>query len=263
MKKIPLYQTEWFGINLRDVAKKLGHPLTEVAGPDVYHEIYHRLLTRQEASLSTQWIEKKHQLSQWILSFLRKKQLDNASILSIGCGLGIVEQPLIKEGLKIDLQECQDLSISYLKKNHPKDFEKTNFIFSSDLKEIPDSSYDVVMAVTSTYCLTDETLLNFLTSVHRILKKQGIFVWYETALTVQDIVTYIRSILANHDENGILWGWKRSLKNLQTLAKENQLHFLESYYFDSFNSEVTPGKILGIPYNSSVVWQMEVFKKHD
>lgn len=259
--KIPFYQNEWFNINLLEIAKDVSHPLQKVAGENVYHIIYDKLLNKKAGILSSQWVKGKYNLSDWLFKYFNKNNLNQSSILSIGCGLGIVEQPLIQKGIKIDLQECQNISIQYFKNNYPDDFQKTKFIISQDLKEVSNNSYEVVMAITSTYCLTDDILADFFNSVQRILKKNGIFIWYETALSMNDIYSYFKNL--RFPQNGLLWGWKRSKKMFIKKAKKNKLVLSESYYFDSFNHLITPKTIFGIPIGKEISWQMLVFKKND
>lgn len=263
---VPFYQTEWLGINLPDLAQKLGHDLSQVAGASFYNTIYQTLFNDKAFFLDQAWLDKKHNLSNWIHSFIKSNALENAAILSVGCGFGIVELPLIQEGMNIHLQECQPYSIQYMQKKYPEVFKKTKFILSEDLSNIPSDSYDVVFSITSTYCLDQYTLLSFLKAVRRILKKGGLFIWYETVLSLDDIIHYIKTNIrqsivgAKHHSKNILWGWKRSLGSQKCFCQKNGLTFVESYYFDQSNIVVTPQKFMGLPYEGSLAWQVGVYQ---
>lgn len=259
--KIPFYQERWFGINLKELSKQEVLSIESVASEKLYHHVYKKLIEDDRNLITDDWIKNKHNLSEWLYNFIHEKNLQQSSILSVGCGLGIVEQPLVKKGIKIDLQECQDVSIQYFQKNYPSEFEKIKFINSLDLKEIEDDSYDAVMAITSTYCLSDQVLSEFLHTVHRILRKNGIFIWYETVLNVNNVVQSLKNKLRGRKQEGILWGWKRSKKNLVSKALKHNFVHQESYYFDRNNKIINPRTILGFPQGLDTAWQMMVFQK--
>lgn len=258
--KIAFYQSKWLEINLNRVAARLNHPANKVADDTFYQHLYNELINNKFENITNEWTQKKLNLSNQIYTLLEKRNLDDKKILSIGCGLGIIEQPLIKKGLKIDLQECQNVSIRYL---NPEILKKTNFIFSKDLKEIKDNSYDVIMSITSTYCLEDHNMAGLLNSAYRILKPQGIFIWYETVLSKNDILHHIKQLLKRRNPEGVLWGWKRSRKCLLKKATEAKFVLLDDYHFDSNNEIINPPMIFGFPLDADTNWQMLILQKND
>jgi SAM-dependent methyltransferase len=261
--KIKFYQGHWFGIDLKKLSRQEGLLIDVVASEKLYHHVYKKLLKDDENPITAEWLKNKHNLSGWLCNFIHEKKLQQGSILSVGCGLGIVEQPLVEKGIKIDLQECQDISIQYFQKNYPDEFQKIKFIHSLDMKEIEDSSYDAIMAITSTYCLSDQVLLEFLHAVHRILRKKGIFIWYETVLNVNDIIQFLKNKLRGKKQEGVLWGWKRSKGSLISRALKNNFSYQENYCFDKNNKIIKPSTFFGLPINVDAAWQMMVFKKND
>jgi 2-polyprenyl-3-methyl-5-hydroxy-6-metoxy-1,4-benzoquinol methylase len=190
--QIPFYQTEWLGINLSKLIKEMSYPAHKVPDSKIYNELYKTIFQNNSFFLDLTWLERKRTLSAWLESYFEQHALKKAKMLSIGCGFGVIEAPLIKQGYNIELQECQEYSIEYFKRHYPEEFQKTKFILSNDLKNIQTSSYEVVLSITSTYCLDKEILDLFLTEVKSILKKGGIFIWYETALTMTDLMSYAR-----------------------------------------------------------------------
>jgi ubiquinone/menaquinone biosynthesis C-methylase UbiE len=264
--KIPFYQTEWLGIKLKEVAEKVAHDPSKIAGTIFYDEIYKAIFAKASFSLDKKWLERKKNLSHWLQDLLEKNISKDAAVLSVGCGFGVVELPLIQQGIKIDLQECQTHSIQYLERNHLKDLKKSKFILSQDLSNIPTSSYDVVLAITSTYCLDDQTLLSFLLQVKRILKENGKFIWYETALTLEDISILIKEriinfILNKKNKEHVFWGWKRSIGSQALTANKYELKMIQSYYLNQDNFEVLTKKIFGLPSTSSIAWQVGIYKR--
>lgn len=261
--KIPFYQTKWFNISLQGLAKKIGHKYEKVADSKIYHHLYKQLMTNYSSLITEDWIQKKHNLSNWLYKFLLKNKLDKGAILSVGCGLGVVEQPLIDKDLKIDLQECQDISIQYLAHMNIDTYKKANFLLSQDLGEIKGSSYDSVLSITSTYCLNNHEIKSFLSDINRIIKPKGIFIWYETSLSLNDFFQYIKNRLLFRKSEGILWGWKRSINSFVNFAKENNLYVKNIYFFDKDNNEVKINNIFGLVKNPNIAWQMVVFQKYD
>ena len=265
--KIPFYQTEWLGVDLIKLAANINHDRSQIAGTKFYNAIYHNLFNNKGFLLSPAWawVQKKHNLSAWLHLFLNTIMSANPAILSVGCGFGIVELPLIQKGMNINLQECQNYSIEYLKKNYPEVFKKTSFIISEDLSDIPSNSYDVVMSITSSYCLNQETLLSFLKAVKRILKKGGVFIWYETVLSFEDIGYFIKSTFYNiifrhkNYQDKVLWGWKRSMNHQSLRARSQGLKLCQTFYFDKNNLEVFPSKFLGLPYGNALSWQAGIY----
>ena len=259
--KLKFYQNDWLGLNLAEIGCKINHNKSHIAGSKFYNEIYHQVIGQNDFTLSQSWLEKKKNISDWIGSFLRSNIPSDASILSIGCGFGVVERPLIQEGMNITLQECQTHSLQYLQKKYPEVFEKTTLIISEDLSDIPSNSFDVIISITSTYCLNQETLCSFLESVKRILKKDGIFLWYETVLSLEDVLDVAYRLVRNvPSQDRVLWGWKRSLNRQHKLAKIYGFRQRKSHYFDGNNFEIFPRKFMGIPYGNSVRWQMGIYK---
>ncbi|MGV8948017.1 MAG: class I SAM-dependent methyltransferase [Candidatus Paracaedibacter sp.] len=264
--KIPFYQSSWLGINLLDLAKDIGHDTKQIVGPNFFSAFYQTVLSKTKSGPNKLWLEKKSNLSKWLMNFLTQNSQNKSSILSVGCGFGVVEIPLIQKGLRVDLQECQTHSIQYMQKNHPDIFEKTSFILSVDLSNIPSNSYDVVLSITSTYCLDQQTLLSFLEAVKRILKKGGIFIWYDTVLSIEDIVCYAKSTIRHivvrdkSQQDLVLWGWKRSLRHQSLRANSKGLELIQTFYFDKDNSVMVPSKFMGLPYGQSLSWQMGIYR---
>lgn len=263
MINLPFYQSCWHGIDLMTLQKGKYSNSKKVADSILYEDLYEALKVRKFA-LSASWVEDKIKLSEWIKKIILEYKPKTSSILSVGCGLGIVEEELIKDGFKIDLQECQSSSLEFAK-NRLKN-KNVKFIISEDLSACNTNSYNVVMAITSTYCLDEATLEKFLQSVARILKKDGVFIWYETCLTWQDIWQYVKTRIYSHiyhngKQNGILWGWKRSLPAQTKLASKYGFYLDKSFYLTSTNECLeNPRIIFGVPLGENLIWQTGVYK---
>ncbi|MBW8308957.1 MAG: hypothetical protein K0M45_04885 [Candidatus Paracaedibacteraceae bacterium] len=258
--KLKFYQKEWFGENLEGLAKHYGHKLTDLAGDQIYRAVYQKLLSNQFTNISENWILKKEALSHYLSNILKSFKIEHPHILSVGCGVGIVEHFLIRQGFNIDLQECQDLSIQYLHTKFPEEYKSINFIESLDLKQIDNSCYNVVMAITSTYCLPNTILASFLDSINRITSSNGYFIWYETVLTKQEIINALKNLVRGRTTEGLFWGWKRSTSSMIKLAKQHGFNLVKKSFLDSNN---VPLDTNGNWPPKQAAWQMMVFKKND
>ncbi len=259
--KIPIHQTNWYDIDLEKIAKNISHPLSKLADEEFDRAFYHELLVNKRGNISESWVQKKHNLSDWLLTYINQNSLEKLPILSLGCGIGIVEQPLLKARLKVDLQECQEFSIQYLKNNHPSEFEKTKFILSLNLEDIPNDAYDVVLAIGVTYALSDTILSQFVHQVKRILKKGGIFIWCDPAITLKRFILYKYQILRGVHHAGVLWGWQRSIKIWDNLAATDDLVRKELYFFDEDINLLNIKSTLGRAFSDKVYWQMGIYQK--
>lgn len=257
MLSIPFYQKEWLGVDLLQIAKEISFPSNQVANYSFYNAFY-KELQKNSIFPNDIWIDNKTFLAKQIQKLLVKySNVNNLSILSVGSGFGIIELELKKHGFNIDLQECQKYSL-----NHLKDRKDIKIIISNDLSEIKTGSYDMVLAVTSTYCLNINSLRQFLVMISRILKNNGIFIWYETSLTYSYILQYIKIFIykkLKNKNNGVLWGWKRSVSVQETNAAISNMFLLEKIYFDNNNNVINPKTLFGVPFNSAV-WQLGIYK---
>ena len=104
--EVKLYQTEWQGISLSDIATRLGLPLSSVASHHFYAEFYRRL-KEKNYKFQPKWLERRARMTQWMkdnYDDIKVKPEGTKVAISLGAGLGIVERPLIEERYQIELQ---------------------------------------------------------------------------------------------------------------------------------------------------------------
>ena len=256
-------QTHWHGYCLQSLAESKGLPLDSIAGAEIYSAVYEKLKADKYQTISLSFCESKKRLAQWLESFFHSQHISSQSkILSIGCGMGLVESPLRKVGFEIDLQECQEQSFDYMMKRYPVEFKKSKLIISQDLESINNQTYDCVMAITSTYPLEERQLSSFLASVSRVLKKGGIFIWYDTSYNFSHLFHQIYWFLRNTKHAGIPWGYKRCLKHWNRKVKQTDLAYETYFYFDKENHLLESKRLLGLPLNNKTAWQMGIYRKH-
>lgn len=261
MIEIPFYQVKWHDIDISGLAVKNNHDFDDLAGSDIYRSLYERMSLKEDFSISDVFIKEKKNLSSWIFKVLQENGHPSARVLSLGCGIGLVEQELLQKGLNLDLQESQDISIKYLKRFHKEAFEKLNFICSDDISDIESNKYDVVLAITCSYCLDRRTLGCFVSDIKRVLKNGGIFIWYDAAYTFKFFIRSLYWKIKKTKHAGVHWGWLRPIPLWGKLVKEHGFSFERTIFFDKKNNVINPVNILNIPFGSTVKWQAVVLKK--
>ena len=75
----------------------------------------------------------------------------------------------IKEGYSIDLQECQPVSLNYLR-NKKIPFKE---YITTDLSTLPQYEYDVIFAFAISYCFSYDDYKSLLGSIYGLLVKRG------------------------------------------------------------------------------------------
>ena len=95
---IKSYQKDWHGIEFSQFAKC---DVNNIAGKDFYDKFYETFFEKFKSfnDLEKKWITYKNQIAKVILNEINSKK----NILSIGCGIGIVEKYLIEHSSKINL----------------------------------------------------------------------------------------------------------------------------------------------------------------
>jgi 2-polyprenyl-3-methyl-5-hydroxy-6-metoxy-1,4-benzoquinol methylase len=206
-----IYETEWQGISLLDLAAKKNIRVGEAAAEDFYADFY-RILGESDWKIDNKWIDMKKNIGKWLKSIVDKRtyeQHHEMKILSIGSGLGIVEEELIKENYDIELQECQEESLKFLKSK--KIYPKKEWVCQS-LVELPSNHYDMLFCNLVVYSLSDNEYNSLIVDCNRILKINGqliiidvptTFIWY--------VLDPIRKLKHRVDNKAhLLWGVARS-----------------------------------------------------
>ncbi len=115
MEKV--YQKEWLGLQFESF---ISISSKQIAGADFYKAFYQEFFKkyRHPNELDPQWVQLKLQAGE----FLKEKLAcgKDGKILSIGCGLGLMEEVLIKEGYQnLEITEVSEDSLRWLKPHIP------------------------------------------------------------------------------------------------------------------------------------------------
>ncbi len=216
-------QDQWQGIALHTVG---GEEDGAVAGLDFYARFYQRLEERgpePDASAEQwqgqqQWIRQKQQLGKAIEQLLGDHGLKPGRghrLLSLGAGLGIVEEILLNAGYEVDLQDCQSTSLRGYLTRYP---ETQAFIGDARSVGAPDASYDAVLCIALEYVFDKQEYLDLCQEMERLLKPGGYVVLVSVSnLTPRTIASMLyrrmRRLFSGRDASAksVQWGYLRSL----------------------------------------------------
>lgn len=213
MRKI--FQKEWHGICFKDFVITSSDRMPDV---EFYKLFYSRLLDKYHdwGDLDPDWIKLKLDAARLLDSqFLGKK---NLKILSLNCGLGVIERELIAQGYNnLSITETSVESLAWIKKYVPQE----NIFIGFFPNCLPlDRIYDIIYLASAEYFLNQDELILLLKEVKNRLVDGGrciLVSWsFESDAFLDKIVSftkyflkYLFQILLIKDR-GQFWGYSRS-----------------------------------------------------
>ncbi|MCM1038210.1 MAG: class I SAM-dependent methyltransferase [Ruminococcus sp.] len=218
-----LWQNVWQDISLTQIAQKKGMKIEEIASADFYAMFYEKL-KENHYRFQESWLNEKREYSNWLKEVVDRltlnMKIEKPKLLSVGCGIGIVEEPFIRGGYDIELQECQKESYDYLNRGGilPKTW------VTSTLDELPADTYDIVFSNFVMYALDDRDYKRQVANILRILKPHGKFIMIDTAaqwrnFLHENIINFSHELKKDKREV-VFWGYIRSLKEHERLLKD-------------------------------------------
>jgi 2-polyprenyl-3-methyl-5-hydroxy-6-metoxy-1,4-benzoquinol methylase len=252
------YQDEWQGLKLQEIYHAQNRT---IADSTFYRSFYETLLT-QGKDISKKWVAQKHNISEWLESeyLIPMLKRDIApKILSIGAGLGIIEEPLLRKGYRIDLQECQEKSLENIIKAHPN--VKYYICDCRNMRDISSNSYDMVYAVGVDYIFGRYDYKIMLDEIARLIKPDGIVIVVNisnisiTGLFRELIRPFYYGIVKK-DSRGIPWGYKRTLGEHFKIGRYAELTpircFIADKYFERMK-QIKLNKVIPLPIRGDIV----------
>ena len=110
---IKLYQFSWLGINFSQLRLKKS---SRFLANKYFYSLFYKSLFKKYKNLyqlPNVWLKHKLNVAKFVKRFCRKEfKKRKIKILSIGCGLGLIENYLHREGFIITATENQKISIS-------------------------------------------------------------------------------------------------------------------------------------------------------
>ena len=263
--EIPFYEHEWHGIPLEGIKAQEG--LGQLAQASFYDAFYNRLSADYE--LNSQWLTPKLNLAKWIetacLQPLAGDSLSSLTVLSLGAGLGVMEEEWVNKGYKVSVQECQKSSLKVFSERHP---QVKVFIGDARYVDAPNGEFDVVVMSAVDYVFDRQGYIQLLDEVSRLLKKGGlaIMVTVSNLTLMQMSRAVVKGILVKlkRDLRGkqvMFWGWKRTVASHLSVGANCGLKCERTYLFDDvFHVIATRGPLAAklIPSGSArvgVLWR--------
>tara|TARA_B100001093_G_scaffold505962_1_gene564134 strand:- start:1127 stop:1840 length:714 start_codon:yes stop_codon:yes gene_type:complete len=202
-----LYQFEWHGISLDEIeafSKSL-------PSESFYNKFYDKLFEKYNSfeELDEHWLEYKNEVTVCLNSHLKKK----INVLSIGSGIGIVENTLTKlnPNLRITaIEPCENAS-RWIKDN--PNIAVIDGYFPECLKR--KFNFDFVYANNIDYVFNEHEYRDFLKSLvdygvseFLVISSANYDTWASLKIFVKEILGAMGII--NKPDNGQFWGYLRS-----------------------------------------------------
>ena len=155
----------------------------------------------------------------------KKSPLKNIKILDIGCGGGLLSEPMCRLGAEVTAIDASKKNIGVAKLHSKKNNLKIDYICTSPEKLKPKNKFDVILNMEIVEHVEDVNF--FLTSCSRLLKKNGIMF---VATLNKTLKSYVFAIVGA--EYILRWlpigthDWEKFLKpkELISMLKKNNLN---------------------------------------
>ena len=228
-----MYQDTWHRIPFRSFATLSS---TRLAGADFYAAFYRAFFARYAGpeQLEPQWLTVKRQSADFLRS--RPEITKDSRILSLGCGIGFIEQLLIADGYRhIEINEVSKDPLRWILPSIDEDRVHVGFFPQC----VPaDRTYDAIILGGIDGVFDRDGWVSLLKSVRERLRPGGhciILSWSHHAgrSTLQAVVDTAKdAVKAVLDRTGIrsrgqLWGFLRSPEELRSAVEAAGLELTE------------------------------------
>lgn len=236
------YVTDWNGLSLPEVARSAGLDPAQIADHHFYNAFYARL--RQNAfRLDADFADRKRCWTPWVQRYFdrRRQEVGNAMRgISIGAGLGIVEEPLLSRGYTLVLHECQPDSFEYLR-HRGVAFEQ---VIGKDVSSVASETFDIAFMLTISYVFPADGFASVLRDARRILRPGGLLVLSEVLPPFSKLPAVVRlhrtalKFLGCPQPTGVFWGWLRTASEHEAALQEAGFAVEEKLYLDDRGARV-------------------------
>lgn len=234
------YQTEWLGISFFGLTETSGCRLADSNFYDAfYRAVFHKYAGYE--ALDPEWRRIKDEITDWLAASIP----DHARVLSVGCGLGYMEQRLWrKHGDRLDLhvQDYASESLRWLREVMPA--EHIHDAKEGEKGRLSESDgYDLIHLSGVDYALPDSDLIALLSKLAACLHKKGRILIISGSFVEESIGQ--RLILGGKEaakwllerfglyKRAQLWGWMRSRDEYRSVMYEAGLAPVTDGFIDA------------------------------
>lgn len=217
------YQTEWQNIEFSSF-----HPMSSsaLAGPDFYDAFYRTLFKTYPnyEALDSSWRRNKDEITDWLATSLP----DGTRVLSIGCGLGYMEQRLWRlhgERIELHVQDYALQALHWLRAMLPRERIHVMTTAGGGIGQ-----FDLIYICAVDYAIPDDELIAFLAKARKSLREGGQLVMISATFLEESAAQRIMrdskdALMWLLDKLGIrsrgqFWGWMRSRQEYQALMRK-------------------------------------------
>jgi len=214
-----LYQREWHGIAFESFTKISSTKLADSAFYSPFYKVFFKKY-KGISNLDPIWLRHKLQT----VEFLKKHSefKNECRILSIGCGLGIIEKNLIDEGYKnLEITEVSKEPLQWLLPYIAPENVHIGF-FPGCISA--DRSYDFIYLSSVEYFFNQDQLIDLLKAVIKHLAPAGTCLMidcaFESNKSAQQAITGIKDLAkflldkTGFRKRGQFWGYIRNRRDL-------------------------------------------------
>ncbi len=234
--EIPAFEREWHGIAF----DRVGTPDAGRRADAGFYGAFYALLSEEGSAPDPAWVRAKQNLAEWVEgAVLRPLAARRPAILSLGAGLGVMEELWLARGYQVAVQECQPHSLRGLRERHP---DVQVFLGDASHVEAPDGAFEAVVLSAIDYIYSRAEYSELLAEVARLLRPGGVAVMVSVSnLSVRGILRSLaRAAVAwarPRDRSALMWGWKRTLSVHLRLGRR---HGLRAELVCAFDDEFRP-----------------------
>ena len=212
---IKLYQFSWLGIKFNQIHLKKS---SRFLANEYFYSLFYKNLFKKYKNLyqlPNVWLKHKLNVAKFVQKFCKRKfKKKKIKILSIGCGLGLIENYLYGKGFIITATENQRISTKFLNK-------KINFIKTDNLKIFNKKKFDAVLVCGIDYVFNNKEYRNFLKEIEGMNFKYLIITDIIIRSKLSVYLNYLKSVV-KYLYLGQFWGWIRDEnEHIEIFSKTN------------------------------------------
>ena len=225
MKK--LYQSKWHNIEFKEFYEISKGDLPDSTFYEKFYNLFHEKYS-SFSDLDKTWVKEK---LQYIELFRKSSKFrKDSKILSIGCGLGLIEKELMqRHGFdNIEVTEITESPLNWIKQYIPPSNIHIGY-FPDCIKH--DKKYDLIILSVIDYVFTDNEFIEFSKEVNKRLGENGECILMSASHLKVDLLyrakKSIQNILAYVDTKSQFYGYSRRSKELITLMNFGGFKFID------------------------------------